>query len=78
MATPIENPELKLRLNEMFITMLSDNVQARELNSDGKYLRLQPGDEAPLNSQEFFYKNAYEEAENTCIVPVSYQKSKEN
>ena len=77
-ATPIENPELKLRLNEMFITMLSDNVQARELNSDGKYLRLQPGDEAPLNSQEFFYENAYEEAENTCVVPVSYQKSKEN
>ena len=63
-AAPVENPDLKLRLNEMFITMLSDNVQARELNSGGKYTRLQPGEEAPLNSQEFFYESAYEALEN--------------
>lgn len=63
-AAPVENPDLKLRLNEMFITMLSDNVQARELNSSGKYTRLQPGEEAPLNSQEFFYESAYEALEN--------------
>ena len=63
-AAPVENPDLKLRLNEMFITMLSDNVQARELNSSGKYTRLQPGEEAPLNSQEFFYESAYEVLEN--------------
>ena len=42
-AAPVENPDLKLRLNEMFITMLSDNVQARELKSNGKYTRLQTG-----------------------------------
>ena len=36
-AAPVENPDLKLRLNEMFITMFSDNVQARELKSNGKY-----------------------------------------
>ena len=63
-AAPVENPDLKLRLNEMFITMLSDNVQARELNSSGKYTRLQPGEEAPLNSQEFLYESAYEALEN--------------
>lgn len=63
-ATPVEDPDLKLRLNEMFITMLSDNVQARELNSNGKYKRLQPGEEAPLNSQEFFYESAYEALES--------------
>ena len=63
-AVPVEDPDLKLRLNEMFITMLSDNVQARELNSNGKYRRLQPGEETPLNSQEFFYESAYEAAEN--------------
>ena len=63
-ATPVEDPDLKLRLNEMFITMLSDNVQARELNSNGKYKRLQPGEEAPLNSQEFFYESAYEDLES--------------
>ena len=59
-ATPVEDQDLKLRLNEMFITMLSDNVQARELNSNGKYKRLQPGEEAPFSSQEFFYESAYE------------------
>ena len=63
-ATPVEDPDLKLRLNEMFITMLSDNVQARELNSNGKYKRLQPGEEAQLNSQEFFYESAYEALES--------------
>ena len=63
-AAPVEDPDLKLRLNEMFITMLSDNVQARELNSSGKYTRLQPGEEAPLNSQEFFYESAYEALES--------------
>ena len=63
-AAPVEDPDLKLRLNEMFITMLSDNVQARELNSSGKYTRLQPGEEASLNSQEFFYESAYEALEN--------------
>ena len=63
-AAPVEDPDLKLRLNEMFITMLSDNVQARELKSNGKYTRLQPGEEAPLNSQEFFYESAYEALES--------------
>ena len=63
-AAPVEDPDLKLRLNEMFITMLSDNVQARELNSSGKYTKLQPGEEAPLNSQEFFYESEYEALEN--------------
>ena len=63
-STPFEDPDLKLRLNEMFITMLSDNVQARELNSNGKYKRLQPGEEAPLNSQELFYESAYEDLES--------------
>ena len=63
-VAPVEDPDLKLRLNEMFITMLSDNVQARELKSNGKYTRLQPGEEAPLNSQEFFYESAYEALES--------------
>ena len=44
--------------------MLSDNVQARELKSNGKYTRLQPGEEAPLNSQEFFYESVYEALES--------------
>lgn len=41
--------------SEMFITMLADNTQAREMTNDGTYIRLTPGENTPLNSQEFFY-----------------------
>lgn len=53
-AAPIYDPELRSQLNEMFITMLSDNQQARELQNDGNYIRLQ-AEGAPLNSQEYFF-----------------------
>lgn len=57
-AAPIYDPELRSQLNEMFITMLSDNQQARELQNDGNYIRLQ-AEGAPLNSQENFFFQAY-------------------
>ena len=57
-AVPIYDPDLRGQLNEMFITMLSDNQQARELQSDGIYTRVQ-SDETQLNSQEFFFAQAY-------------------
>ena len=57
-AAPIYDPELRSQLNEMFITMLSDNQQARELQNDGNYIRLQ-AEGAPLNSQEYFFSQAY-------------------
>ena len=48
----------------MFITMLSDNVKAREQQPDGTYVRLTPKENAPLNSQEYFFDAAYAAAEN--------------
>ena len=36
-AAPINDKDLKNQLSEMFITMLSDNQQARELQNDGNY-----------------------------------------
>lgn len=57
-AVPIYDPDFRGQLNEMFITMLSDNQQARELQSDGIYTRVQ-SDETQLNSQEFFFAQAY-------------------
>ena len=48
----------------MFITMLSDNVKAREQRPNGTYIRLTPEDNAPLNSQEYFFDAAYAAAEN--------------
>ena len=44
----------------MFRVMMSDNVKARELQSSGRYVRVTPEkDEIPLNSQEYFYDEAY-------------------
>lgn len=53
-AAPVYDPDLRNRLREMFSAMLSDNLQARELKSDGNYIRVQP-QEAALNSQEWFF-----------------------
>lgn len=58
-AAPIYDEKLKLRIKEMFGFMLSDNVKAREQQSDGTYVKVQKGD-TPLNSQELFYEMAYE------------------
>ena len=41
-AVPIENVDLRSRIQEMFITMLSDNVKAREQQPDGSYVCLTP------------------------------------
>lgn len=57
-ATPICDEDIRLQINEMFLTMLSDNQQARELRENGIYERVKCEDTA-LNSQEFFYQMAY-------------------
>ncbi|SHK05633.1 polyphosphate kinase [Hespellia stercorisuis DSM 15480] len=58
-AAPIYDEELKSQLLEMFITMLSDNQQARKVDSEGKYV-LNVAEESPVNSQEYFYQAAYD------------------
>ena len=63
-AVPIEDVDLRARIQEMFITMLSDNVKAREQQPDGTYVCLTPEENAPLNSQEYFFDVAYAAAEN--------------
>lgn len=57
-ATPIYDKDLKMQLEEMFITMLSDNQKARQEDSRGNY-EIVEAQETPLNSQEFFYEQAY-------------------
>lgn len=57
-AAPIYDEQLKLRIREMFITMLSDNVLARIEQADGNYKREEVV-ETPLNSQEYFIEEAY-------------------
>ena len=62
-AVPIYNTDIKMQVIEMFITMLSDNVKAREEDHNGNY-KIPKNQDTPLNSQEFFYKQAYLNAEN--------------
>lgn len=79
-AAPILDAGLRRRLTEMFQTMLRDNQQARELQNTGKYVRVQNND-PPLNSQEFFYRQAYQQAsepsEPAPAVPTSADKSRQ-
>ena len=60
-ATPVYSPELKERILESFILMLRDNVKASVLKSDGNYYHRDGGD-IQLNSQEYFYADAYRKA----------------
>lgn len=60
-ATPVYDKRLRTQIVYMFDTIMSDNVQARELKSDGNYIRVE-NDVEKINSQELFYDNAYEQA----------------
>lgn len=65
-AAPVYDPDLRGRLVEMFGVLLRDNRQARQLLPSGEYIRVQSA-EPPLDSQEFFYRQAYQ---NAAVGPV--------
>lgn len=67
-AAPIEDPDIRMDIQEMFVTMLSDNRKARTMNNKGNY-KIEPSDNAPLNSQEVFLEQAYDNA-----APVVMEK----
>lgn len=60
-AAPIEDPDIRMQIQEMFVTMLSDNRKAGSMNNKGIY-KIEPSDNAPLNSQEVFLQQAYDNA----------------
>lgn len=60
-AAPIEDPDIRMQIQEMFVTMLSDNRKARSMNNKGIY-KIEPSDNAPLNSQEVFLQQACDNA----------------
>lgn len=62
-AVPIKDKAIRNRLFDMFQTMLRDNVKARKQLSDGTYIRNANSDE-PLDTQIYFYKQAYQRAKN--------------
>ncbi|MCI7713002.1 MAG: polyphosphate kinase 1 [Clostridiales bacterium] len=61
-AAPIRDEKLKEEIVAMFDLLLADNVQAREMQPDGSYVRRQPMGEEARNAQEIFYQQAYERA----------------
>ena len=64
-AAPIRDEKLKEEIVAMFDLLLADNVQAREMQPDGSYVRRQPMGEEARNAQEIFYQQAYERAAGT-------------
>lgn len=63
-AAPVEDERLKKRILSMFSVLMSDNVKARVMLPDGNYVHVErkEGEEA-LNSQEYFYEEAYRRLE---------------
>ena len=63
-AAPLLDKSIADRAVDIFETMLRDNVKAREQDSDGNYYHVQPKEGEPrLNSQIYFYEQAYKAAE---------------
>jgi len=67
-ACPILDIELKRKIDDMVETILKDNVKARELLSDGTYVRISPHDEKALNAQEQFIEESNERIQENEIV----------
>lgn len=66
-AAPVLDAALAAEVRRKFSLMMSDNVKARELGSDGKYRRVEANEnEERLNSQEYFYEEAYKAEENAA------------
>lgn len=63
-AAPIEDERLKKRIRDMFHVLMADNVKARIMLNDGTYVYAERAEgEEPLNSQEYFYDEAYRRLE---------------
>lgn len=66
-AAPVYDEKIRNQITFMFDTIMSDNVQARELKSDGNYIRVE-NDNEPINCQELFYDKAYEQAKTAELI----------
>ncbi len=60
-AAPVLDKNIRDRIFGMFNTMLRDNVKARVQQPDGTYIKKEASD-AKLDSQNFFYAQAYQNA----------------
>lgn len=73
-AAPILSEEVKKRVLDIFDTQMQDNVKARIMQPDGKYVRAERGDIA-IDAQSRFYAEAYANAPKPA--PVNDSKAVE-
>ncbi len=66
-AAPVYDDSIRGQIVYMFDKIMSDNVQARKLGSDGNYVRVE-NDNEKMNSQEHFYDRAYEQAQTAEMI----------
>lgn len=66
-AAPILSEEVKKRVLDIFDTQMQDNVKARIMQPDGKYVRAERGDIA-IDAQSRFYAEAYANAPKPAPV----------
>ena len=57
-AAPVLDEEIKQRILDLFDTQMKDNVKARDMQPDGKYVRL-PAEGAVIDAQTRFFAEAY-------------------
>ena len=73
-AAPILSEEVKKRVLDIFDTQMQDNVKARIMQPDGKYVRAERGD-IFIDAQSRFYAEAYANAPKPA--PVNDSKAVE-
>ncbi|HIZ17289.1 MAG TPA: RNA degradosome polyphosphate kinase, partial [Firmicutes bacterium] len=56
-ACPVESKEIHNWLSSYLDILLKDNVKARFLLPSGDYINIEPGNTAPLSSQQYFMEN---------------------
>lgn len=76
-AAPLLDRRIADRAVAIFNTCLNDNVKAREQDNDGVYHRVErKAGEAALNSQIYFYEQAYKAAEEAAKVEEESAKKR--
>lgn len=68
-AAPVLDEEIKQRILDIFETQMSDNVKARDMQPNGKYIRI-PSDGAQVDAQKRFSAQAYANVPKPKPVPV--------
>lgn len=58
-AVPIYDPDIRTRIRHIFDTMMMDDEKGKEQNAKGEYCDREVNEDK-LNSQEFFYQEAYD------------------